>query len=123
MVRRPPRTTRTATLLPYTILVRAGVTVDEEGFVKASFSNGDNQVLGKIALANFSNPTGLRQLGNSTWASSGISGEPAYGEANSDGLGALRSEEHTSALQSLMRISSAVFSLKKKTNPSEHQHR
>src|SRR3546814_6607139 len=54
-----------------------GVTVDEEGFVKASFSNGDNQVLGKIALANFSNPTGLRQLGNSTWASSGISGAPA----------------------------------------------
>ncbi|HVI98168.1 MAG TPA: flagellar hook protein FlgE [Sphingomonas sp.] len=68
-----------------------GVTVDEEGFVKASFSNGDNQILGKIALANFSNPTGLRQLGNSTWASSGISGEPAYGEANSDGLGALMS--------------------------------
>jgi flagellar hook protein FlgE len=68
-----------------------GVTIDEEGFVKASFSNGDNQILGKIALANFSNPSGLRQLGNSTWASSGISGEPAYGEANADGLGALMS--------------------------------
>jgi flagellar hook protein FlgE len=68
-----------------------GVTIDEEGFVKASFSNGDNQILGKIALANFSNPSGLRQLGNSTWASTGLSGEPAYGEANSDGLGALMS--------------------------------
>jgi len=68
-----------------------GVTIDEEGYVQASFSNGDNQVIGKIALANFSNPSGLRQLGNSTWASSGLSGEPAYGEANSDGLGALMS--------------------------------
>ena len=68
-----------------------GVTIDEEGFVKASFSNGDNEVLGKIALANFSNPSGLRQLGNSTWAASGISGEPGYGEANADGLGALMS--------------------------------
>ena len=68
-----------------------GVTIDEEGYVQASFSNGDNQVIGKIALANFSNPSGLRQLGNSTWASSGLSGEPGYGEANSDGLGALMS--------------------------------
>ncbi|MCM8731244.1 flagellar hook protein FlgE [Hephaestia sp. GCM10023244] len=68
-----------------------GVTIDENGFVKASFSNGDNQVLGKIALVNFSNPSGLRQLGNSTWASTGISGEPTFGQANADGLGALMS--------------------------------
>ncbi|RIA44498.1 flagellar hook protein FlgE [Hephaestia caeni] len=68
-----------------------GVTIDENGFVKASFSNGDNQILGKVALVNFSNPSGLRQLGNSTWASTGISGEPTYGEANGDGLGALMS--------------------------------
>src|SRR3546814_20787085 len=67
-----------------------GVTVDEEGFVKASFSNGDNQVLGKIAFANFSNPTGLSQLGNSTRASSGISGEPTYSEAQSHGRGRLK---------------------------------
>lgn len=68
-----------------------GVTVGEDGIVRASFSNGDNQALGKIALANFSNPSGLRQLGNSTWAATGLSGEPRLGEPGSNGFGGLMS--------------------------------
>ena len=68
-----------------------GVTVDTEGFVRASFSNGDSQVLGKVVLANFANPTGLRQLGNSYWSSTGISGDAILGEANQNGFGGLLS--------------------------------
>ena len=68
-----------------------GVTVDETGMVRASFSNGDTQVLGQVMMANFSNPEGLRQLGSSYWQSTGLSGEPNLGEAGSNGLGNLMS--------------------------------
>ncbi|GAA0725967.1 flagellar hook protein FlgE [Sphingomonas japonica] len=67
------------------------VAVDSEGIVRASFSNGDNIALGKVALANFSNPAGLRQLGNSSWAATGVSGEPVLGEAGIGGFGNLMS--------------------------------
>ena len=66
-----------------------GVTVGEDGTVKASFSNGDTQTLGKVALAKFSNPSGLRQLGSSYWGTTGISGEAELGEAASSGFGNL----------------------------------
>ncbi|MDE8355616.1 flagellar hook protein FlgE, partial [Klebsiella pneumoniae] len=39
----------------------SGVTVNSEGMVTATYSNGDTTALGKVALANFSNPAGLRQ--------------------------------------------------------------
>ena len=68
-----------------------GVTIDESGVVKASFSNGDTQALGQVVLANFSNPQGLRQLGNSYWAATGVSGAPKLGSAGKDGLGGLMS--------------------------------
>lgn len=67
------------------------VTVGDDGIVRASFSNGDLQPLGKVMLANFTNPTGLRQLGNSTWAATGLSGEARLGEPNSNGFGSLMS--------------------------------
>lgn len=68
-----------------------GVTVDEEGMVKASFSNGDVQTLGKVVLVNFSNPSGLRQLGNSYWAQTGISGAAQTGQAGQSGFGNIMS--------------------------------
>jgi flagellar hook protein FlgE len=68
-----------------------GVSVAEDGIVRASFSNGDTQALGKVVLANFSNPSGLRQLGNSYWASTGVSGEARLGEAGANGFGSLMS--------------------------------
>ncbi len=68
-----------------------GVSVGADGIVKANFSNGDTQALGKVALANFSNPSGLRQLGNSYWAATGVSGEPEAGAAGEKGLGNLMS--------------------------------
>jgi flagellar hook protein FlgE len=42
-------------------------------------------------LANFANPSGLRQLGNSYWASTGVSGEARVGEAGANGFGNLMS--------------------------------
>ncbi|VVT16237.1 Flagellar hook protein FlgE [Sphingomonas sp. EC-HK361] len=68
-----------------------GVTVDDAGIVKASFSNGDIKALGQVALINFSNPSGLRQLGDSGWASTGVSGTPIAGSAGQKGLGNLMS--------------------------------
>ncbi|MES1974495.1 MAG: flagellar hook protein FlgE [Pseudomonadota bacterium] len=69
----------------------AGVTVDESGVVTANFSNGDTTALGKVALANFANPSGLRQLGNSYWSASGVSGQATLGSANDNGFGSLQS--------------------------------
>ncbi|WP_033921872.1 flagellar hook protein FlgE [Sphingomonas sp. 37zxx] len=67
------------------------VAVDAEGMVFATFSNGDNKALGKVAIANFANPSGLRQLGNGTWATTGMAGDLVLGEANQNGLGGLMS--------------------------------
>jgi flagellar hook protein FlgE len=69
----------------------SGVTVDDTGIVKASFSNGDSKILGKVALANFNNPTGLRQMGNSYWQATGLSGAVKYGQAGDNGYGSLMS--------------------------------
>ncbi len=68
-----------------------GVTVDGDGMVKASFSNGDIQTLGKVVLANFTDPSGLRQLGDSTWSATGVSGEPILGSPGENGFGNLMS--------------------------------
>jgi flagellar hook protein FlgE len=65
------------------------VTVSSDGLVVASFSNGSTQALGKMVLANFPNPAGLRQLGDAHWSVSGDSGEAIVGEANTDGFGAI----------------------------------
>src|SRR3546814_6529946 len=85
MIRRPPRSTRTDTLFPYTTLFRSGRGAAGEGPVRDR--RGDPRRAGQ----------GLRRL-------------PEEERAG------LRSEEHTSELQSLMRISYAVFCLKKKKN-------
>ncbi|GGB23650.1 flagellar hook protein FlgE [Sphingomonas metalli] len=69
----------------------AGVTVNDAGLISASFSNGDIVPLGKVALAKFSTPTGLRQIGNSYWAATGVSGAASLGAASADGFGSLMS--------------------------------
>ena len=66
-----------------------GVTVDASGLVKASFSNGQNEALGKIVLAQFANPQGLRQIGNSYWSVSGLSGDATVGQPGESGFGNL----------------------------------
>src|SRR3546814_10328840 len=84
MIRRPPRSTRTDTLFPYTTLFRSplphpgGASYDQHRLIRLPYSD-----------------------------------QPGYCAMTVD-TGHARSEEHTSELQSLMRISYAVFCLKKK---------
>src|SRR3546814_4122474 len=89
MIRRPPRSTRTDTLFPYTTLFRSLADDQDGGF--------------------------LVPVGAERYADFGGAG---FGHIDAGGLGLgariARSEEHTSELQSLMRISYAVFCLKKK---------
>jgi flagellar hook protein FlgE len=67
----------------------AGVSVGENGNVTASYADGSTAVVGKIALANFVAPTGLRQVGSSNWQATGISGAAAYGEPATGRYGGL----------------------------------
>src|SRR3546814_10237457 len=93
MIRRPPRSTRTDTLFPYTTLFRSIVVRQHlEG------QRRDAQRLQRIAR-------GEGRIGTDRF-------DPARFEAAVHIVP--RSEEHTSELQSLMRISYAVFCLKKK---------
>src|SRR3546814_9579247 len=93
MIRRPPRSTRTYTLFPYTTLFRspAPASILHPGVLLADRHLADHGFHPRPGLRTrrFSRPWLRRSV---------------------------RSEEHTSELQSLMRISYAVFCLKKKNN-------
>jgi flagellar hook protein FlgE len=67
------------------------VAVDDTGKLSASFSNGEILVLGKLALALFPNPQGLKQVGDASYAASPASGLPVISEAGRDGLGTILS--------------------------------
>src|SRR3546814_4569951 len=97
MIRRPPISTRTDTLFPYTTLFRsAGL---PHGFFRAP---GHSLGRRKNGLPEAGQCAGRRHQ----W--------------RQDQLRGVRSEEHTSELQSLMRISYAVFCLKKKKKQNKY---
>lgn len=68
-----------------------GVTINEKGVVTASYSNGDTKPLGQVAIVNFSNASGLRQMGNSNWQATGLSGDPSFASSGENGAGSLMS--------------------------------
>ncbi len=68
-----------------------GVSVDAEGVVFARFTNGQSTSLGKLALANFVNPQGLQQIGDTAWAESFQSGDALLGEAGTASFGNIQS--------------------------------
>jgi len=68
-----------------------GVSIGDDGLVNASYSNGTQNSLGKVVLVNFSNPSGLRQIGDSSFYASSQSGKAKIGEAGSAGFGTVRS--------------------------------
>src|SRR3546814_7973164 len=96
MIRRPPRSTRTDTLFPYTTLFRSMSSFRPGPMVELSDTR--TLLVEGLKLAAKTFQAARAALG---WVS---------GEMDE------RSEEHTSELQSLMRISYAVFCLKKKKN-------
>src|SRR3546814_2431537 len=95
MIRRPPRSTRTDTLFPYTTLFRSNVYTGQQDLIELY-----QLVMKNISGARYilyTHPKALPLINFESFFAS------------------FRSEEHTSELQSLMRISYAVFCLKKKT--------
>jgi len=68
----------------------AGLEVDDSGLVRASFTNGQTTALGKVALARFDNPQGLRQTGNTSWVETVDSGAVIGGEAGTGNLGLIQ---------------------------------
>ena len=68
-----------------------GLTIDSSGTVKANYTNGQTQALGKIILANFANPNGLTQVGNSDYVASSNSGSAVLGVGGSNGFGSIQS--------------------------------
>src|SRR3546814_6519665 len=111
MIRRPPRSTRTDTLFPYTTLFRSVIEYDPHGNVVNAW--GDPAIL----------PNGVHgcfvDYQDNVWIAG--NGDGIVQKYSRKGelllqIETRRSEEHTSELQSLMRISYAVFCLKKKNN-------
>src|SRR3546814_3523423 len=100
MIRRPPRATRTDTLFPYTTLFRSagGFRRQEEGLDA-----------GRVRLRELA-----RMADQDDLDLNGLSDDELVEQ--------MRSEEHTSELQSLMRISYAVFCLKKNNHIQQHSH-
>jgi len=66
------------------------VDIADDGLVTASYSNGTQDLKGKIVLATFSTPNGLRQLGDSTFLASNESGDAVLGEPGGAGYGTIR---------------------------------
>src|SRR3546814_5868316 len=102
MIRRPPRSTPTYTLFPYTTLFRSSRTVGQ----------GGSTARREISAAG--------QSGRMTLHPEPVGAYPIHARDNAlnGHCGSDRSEEHTSELQSLMRISYAVFCLKKQIHNS-----
>src|SRR3546814_2366631 len=96
MIRRPPRSTRTDTLFPYTTLFRS--------------RSGPRPMIAFIARRIIQAALVMLAVAFIAFSMFSFVGDPVRNIVSQDA----RSEEHTSELQSLMRISYAVFCLKKK---------
>src|SRR3546814_6357880 len=136
MIRRPPRATRTATLVPYTTLFRSRIRdvarlyADAEraiifwGMGVSQHTHGTDNARCLISLALM-----CGQVGRPGTGLHPLRGQNNVQGASDAGLIPMmfpdykaRSEEHTSELQSLMRISYAVFCLKKKKTKQRKQY-
>src|SRR3546814_1012877 len=97
MIRRPPRSTRTDTLFPCTTLFRSACCLKIATRWRTGGAVGGRVFMGASRRVPECRPAGRARYG--------------------------RSEEHTSELQSLMRISYAVFCLKKKKRNTQNKHK
>src|SRR3546814_3684428 len=112
MIRRPPRSTRTTPRFPYTTLFRSPVAA----LAPAQPAGGQQRARGLAEAAGFldGNAQALAHRPDGGWAHGGQ--RQCEGIRRGCCRRAARSEEHTSELQSLIRISYAVFCLKKKNH-------
>lgn len=75
----------------YTTGRLAGVDIGDTGVVLARFNNGQSRTLGQVVLANFANPQGLRQMGDTVWAETFDSGAALVGSPGTASLGLVQS--------------------------------
>src|SRR3546814_6444985 len=127
MIRRPPRSTRTDTLFPYTTLFRSLESSEIAAIARAFLQARSDAEGGLAVLAPIDSPAKRTAALQIVLNRDGPEGMAAWADNAGIGLDLLdadgkhilltslmqRSEEHTSELKSLMRISSAVFCLKK----------
>src|SRR3546814_4737235 len=117
MIRRPPRSTRTDTLFPYTTLFRSLALALQQVATDDGEADADRPEVLLRAAVDHAETAHVHGLGRDRGAEIGDQRHIAHFKdgAELDAMdGLVRSEEHTSELQSLMRISYAVFCLKKK---------
>src|SRR3546814_9517022 len=107
MIRRPPRSTRTDTLFPYPTLFRS-----------LHHGGGERQPLLEVLLRRRVGFFRCARPRLDKWLVVQLVEDDAFLADVREEVLPLRSEEHTSELQSLMRISYAVFCLKKKNQPT-----
>jgi len=69
----------------------SNIDVDSTGVIFARFTNGRSNPLGQVALSNFANPQGLRQLGNTSWGETFTSGDAVRGSPGTGSLGLVQS--------------------------------
>lgn len=69
----------------------SGIDISDTGVILARFTNGQSRTLAQVALANFGNPQGLTQLGDTSWAESFESGQPVVSSPGSSSLGTVQS--------------------------------
>jgi flagellar hook protein FlgE len=69
----------------------ANISIGNDGLVTATYGDGSNQKLGKVAMASFTAQEGLRPIGDAHWQSTGDSGAPAINAATNGPLGTIRS--------------------------------
>src|SRR3546814_1568812 len=115
MIRRPPRSTRTDTLFPYTTLFRSETAERRRG---ERLATGFRQLEREVELGGILFGAAVEQRQPAVAMAEKTQHRCHAVEIGLQKCGA-RSEEHTSELQSLMRISYAVFCLKKQKNNTE----
>ncbi|WP_413738592.1 flagellar hook protein FlgE [Sodalis sp. RH21] len=63
--------------------------INDDGTITGTYSNGETQLLGQIVLANFANPQGLKSDGNNSWTATSASGQAIVGTAGNGNFGTL----------------------------------
>ncbi|MEW6444502.1 MAG: flagellar hook protein FlgE [Pseudomonadota bacterium] len=69
----------------------SGLSIGEDGLVQATYTNGSNLYLGKVALVDFKNPNGLKQIGDNSWIETVESGVALVGEPGTGSYGKIQS--------------------------------
>src|SRR3546814_9126499 len=121
MLRRPPRSTRTDTLFPYTTLFRSTSLCSVGGATRWFFRKVNTRLSGPIDCFKTTRLSSIKGLSCSQNRTSRLCLSRSCTRKTFT-FWNFRSEEHTSELQSLMRISYAVFCLTKKKKQNKHKY-